>query len=300
MKVINGKECACLAFCMCFLKQTEKVCISFFFLFLLMYPSFSFSYSANEFLAEMDEPGLCALTFDDGPSQYTGHLLDMMEQEDVKATFFVLGENALRFPEMIKREQEAGHEVASHGWSHKNLAKASEEQIRNEVVKTIEVLDRLGIKPLFFRPPYGSFTEYVEEVVTQHDMQIALWTHDSLDWKRLPKSYAALTPRQTKEHRHGVFLFHDIHKKTVNDFPRIIRELRASGCQRFVTLSEYVAHIRKQEPKIAPSFYICMLLRSLFYHSDSYKGSLNEGDALFVNKQKNRGRNVRGERLRLR
>ncbi|MBQ9453645.1 MAG: polysaccharide deacetylase family protein [Desulfovibrio sp.] len=231
----------------------------FFFLplFWLAYASCCYAYSANDFLHEMDEPGLCALTFDDGPSRFTGHLLDMMAAEDVKATFFVLGENVLHFSAMVIRQRNEGHEVASHGWSHPNLGRASKERVRSEIMQTNAVLEQLGIKPKFFRPPYGSFTPYVETVTNEHGMEIALWTHDSRDWKRLPKSYAAIAPCQRAEHRHGVFLFHDIHERTVNDFPRIVRELRASGCRRFVTLSEYMEHMKKPKEIPAPQLYVC-------------------------------------------
>ncbi|MBO6170962.1 MAG: polysaccharide deacetylase family protein [Desulfovibrio sp.] len=211
------------------------------------------AYTVDDFLREMDEPGLCALTFDDGPSVYTGRLLDMMAAEHVKATFFVLGENAARLPDMIRRELAEGHEVANHSWSHPNLRRVSTERIRREMETTVAVLAPLGASPRFFRPPYGSYSACVEETANSLGMEIALWSHDSRDWKRLPKSYAALVPCQSVEDRHGVFLFHDIHERTVNDFPRIVSELRNSGCRRFVTLSEYMAHVgprAKPAPKM--------------------------------------------------
>ena len=262
------------------MKITEKAMFIFISLFIILFESSPFAYSGNDFLAEMDEQGLCALTFDDGPSQYTGHLLDMMAEENVKATFFVLGENAMSFPDIIKRELKEGHEVASHGWAHANLNLAKEIRIRSEVELTNALLKSLGAKPNFFRPPYGNFTPYVEEVVNKHGMAIAIWSHDSLDWKRLPKSYAALRPGQSVENRHGVFLFHDIHKKTVDDFPRIVRELRASGCQRFVTLSEYMEHVKEHEDSPALLFNICLMrdrhaqpdyfLPSVFRNSEAF------------------------------
>ncbi|MBO4300416.1 MAG: polysaccharide deacetylase family protein [Desulfovibrio sp.] len=205
------------------------------------------AFSANDFLREMDEPGICALTFDDGPSRFTPQLLDMMAHEDVKATFFVLGENAARFPDVIRRQVAEGHEVESHSWSHPNLGRASARKIRSEIALTEAVLKSLGVKPTFFRPPYGSYTPYVEEVAKAHGMEIALWSHDTRDWKRLPQNYANIAPCQLAEHRHGVFLFHDIHERTVNDFPRIVTQLRASGCRRFVTLSEYMEHVKMPE-----------------------------------------------------
>ena len=224
---------------------------------LFMFATYSYAYAPNDFLAEMDEPGLCALTFDDGPSRFTGHLLDMMAAENVKATFFVLGENVLSFPDIIKRQRKEGHEVANHSWSHPNLGRASAAAIRSQLAMTNAALAQLGVTPKFFRPPYGSYTPYVVEAANAQGMEIAIWTHDSRDWKRLPRSYAALVPCQTAEKRHGVFLFHDIHERTVNDFPRIVRELRASGCRRFVTLSEYMKHMKKPEAIPTPQLYVC-------------------------------------------
>lgn len=217
----------------------------------------SLAYSGNDFLQEMDEPGLCALTFDDGPSRFTEKLLDMMAAEQVQATFFVLGSNAVRMPHIIHRQLAEGHEVASHSWSHPNLNRISTAKIRNELLMTSAALQRFGVTPKFFRPPYGNFTPYVVTLARELGMEIAIWSHDSRDWKRLPQSYAALLPCQAAEHRHGVFLFHDIHERTVNDFPRIVRELRASGCRRFVTLSEYVTHLLPPGEKLLqrPPFF---------------------------------------------
>ena len=234
-----------------------KIC-SLIFSLLLISATSCMAYSGNDFLRAMDEPGLCALTFDDGPSRYTSHLLDMMAAENVKATFFVLGENAQRMPGIIHRQLAEGHEVASHSWSHPNLGRSSGERIKREIAATDAVLRSLGAQPVFFRPPYGSYTPYVAQVAREYGMEIAIWSHDSRDWKRLPRSYAQLPPFQLVENRHGVFLFHDIHERTVNDFPRIVSQLRASGCRRFVTLSEYMEHVKPQQILVAlPVLGVC-------------------------------------------
>lgn len=192
---------------------------------------------------DMDE-NLCALTFDDGPSDYTPMLLDMLARYQIPATFFLLGQQARRHPDLVERMLHEGHEVGSHSWSHPNFRKLSSEAQAGQLYETDSLLRSQGAAPLFFRPPYGSFDERTTRAAESLGMSIMLWSLDSKDWKRLPDNYSKListrgTVYEDGELR-GVFLFHDTHKSTVEDLPRVIRHLKAGGCDRFVTVSEYL------------------------------------------------------------
>lgn len=195
---------------------------------------------------------LCAITFDDGPSRNTPQLLDMLDQYGIPATFFLLGKQAELYPGIVRRIAAEGHEIGNHSYSHPNLRLLSPERKAEEIRRTDAILRSLGVTPLFLRPPYGAFDHYTVEIADSLSLSVVLWSLDSRDWKSLPADYAKL--RSTRGYVYptgslrGIFLFHDTHKSTVEDLPRIIANLRAGGCQRFVTVSEYLDGVLDPEP----------------------------------------------------
>ncbi len=192
---------------------------------------------------------LCALTFDDGPSRNTARLLDLLAQKGIRATFFVLGQQAERNPGLIGRILDEGHELGNHSWSHPNLrllsAGAQEEQIR----RTDALLRAQGANPQWLRPPYGAYDPRTIKLAQDLGLDLVLWSLDSLDWKARPEDYARLRSARGTTYPEGalrgIFLFHDTHLSTVEDLPRIIANLRAGGCSRFVTVSEYLDAARE-------------------------------------------------------
>lgn len=187
---------------------------------------------------------MCALTFDDGPSQYTAQLLDSLQYENIPATFFVLGRQVERHPDLIQRMVREGHEVGSHSYSHPNFRKLNPAEQLMELSRTCALLTELGATPVNFRPPYGKYSEITVELAQSLGMSIVLWSSDSQDWKRRPVDYSQMrtvTGRPSLPGKmSGIFLFHDIRKATVEDVHRIISTLRAGGCERFVTVTEYM------------------------------------------------------------
>lgn len=187
---------------------------------------------------------LCAITFDDGPSAFTDHLLDELDGFGIPATFFMLGQNARAFPETVRRALAEGHEVESHSYSHPNLKTLSPQRRRAELERTNEILRALGAEPRLLRPPYGAQDAQLVSLAAELGLRVITWSLDSLDWKRLPEDYTRIPNVRGRAfgtgHLRGIFLFHDIHKGTVDDLPRIVSQLRAGGCQRFVTVSDYM------------------------------------------------------------
>ncbi|KAF9551756.1 Carbohydrate esterase 4 protein [Mortierella hygrophila] len=110
------------------------------------------------------EPGTYSISYDDGPSAYTHSLLDLLDKEEIKVTFFVNGDNdgCIYDPtvrSVIKRAYESGHQIASHTWSHPQLTTLSVEQITLQMTRVEQaLLDILGIVPRYMRPPYGDGT----------------------------------------------------------------------------------------------------------------------------------------------
>ncbi len=127
-----------------------------------------------------------ALTFDDGPDlEFTPKILDKLKQHNVKATFFLLGENAEKFPNVVKRIANEGHVIGNHTYSHPNLAKVNEDEYRNQIIKTEEILNRLaGYAPKFIRPPYGEILEKsIKNGPQSKIFVIVQWSVDTVDWK---------------------------------------------------------------------------------------------------------------------
>jgi peptidoglycan-N-acetylglucosamine deacetylase len=180
-----------------------------------------------------------AMTFDDGPSAaLTPKLLDLLAAHHIKATFFVVGENVAEHPEIVARAAREGHEIASHSWSHPNLAKMSQESVRSQLQRTDDAIkSAIGKSPTLLRPPYGSITEREKRWI--HDefgYDIILWDVDPLDWKR--PGAAVVRNRILKETRPGsIVLSHDIHPGTIEAMPSTLDELEAKGF-KFVTVSE--------------------------------------------------------------
>jgi peptidoglycan/xylan/chitin deacetylase (PgdA/CDA1 family) len=195
---------------------------------------------------------LCALTFDDGPSCFTPRLLDLLNDYGIPATFFLVGGMAEKFPHTVRRIVAEGHEVGNHTWSHPNLRHLSRERKLEEIVRTNELLTSLGAQPACLRPPYGAFDDYTVEVADSLGLSVVLWSMDTKDWRRLPASYAMLRNGRGRVYpqgkMRGIFLFHDTHRNTVEDLPRIVRELYEAGCNRFVTVSEYLDGLLDPEP----------------------------------------------------
>lgn len=197
-----------------------------------------------------------AMTFDDGPSAtLTPKLLDILAAHHIKATFFVLGEMVAEHPEILARAASEGHEIASHSWSHPNLAKMSQESVRSQLQRTDdEIKSTTGKRPTLFRPPYGSITEREKRWI--HDefgYDIILWDVDPLDWKR--PGPAVVRSRILKETRPGsIVLSHDIHPGTIEAMPSTFDELEAKGF-KFVTVSELLAMATPvtPHPKASPA-----------------------------------------------
>ena len=195
-----------------------------------------------------------ALTFDDGPSaKLTPKLLDLLAEHHIKATFFLIGENATENPELVAREAREGHEVANHSWSHPNFGKMSDDGVRGQLRKTDDAIkSAMGKSPTLMRPPYGSITARQKKWIHQEfGYKIVLWDVDPLDWRR--PGPAAVCNRIVKNTRAGsIVLAHDIHPGTIEAMPCVLKELEAKGF-KFVTVSELIAMETPLPPKPSPT-----------------------------------------------
>ena len=178
-----------------------------------------------------------ALTFDDGPAESTAELLDVLAARNVRATFFLVGENVVKHPELVRREHEAGHELGDHSYTHADLGNASEKKVLDQLTRTQDAIRRAsGVTPVLLRPPYGSVSKRLTRITREMGLAQVLWTVDPLDWEHRDTRY--VEKRVLKAVKPGyVVLMHDIHPTSVKAVPKIIDRLAAEG-YAFVTVSE--------------------------------------------------------------
>jgi len=157
--------------------------------------------------------GQFSMTFDDGPHPiHTPALLDWLKNHHIHATFFVLGENAERHPQIVERMVAEGHEVANHSWSHPNLRLMSNSRMLQQVRRTHDLIKKItGRAPVAFRPPYGSLNLRQKRLIEKEfGYEIVLWNVDTLDWKHRTSSKVADILRAEVKDR-SIVLAHDIH-----------------------------------------------------------------------------------------
>lgn len=171
-----------------------------------------------------------ALTFDDGPKpEVTEALLNVLKAEQVQATFFVVGRQALLYPDLAKKIADAGMEIANHSFTHPNLTTLQADYIAREVLQAqAAVLFTTGKTPRFLRPPGGNWSTEVAQVVRQCGMTPCFWTVDAYSAEVVgPQQVANLVLKNVKPG--AIVLMHNGTMSTVQALPTIIRTLRARG-----------------------------------------------------------------------
>jgi peptidoglycan/xylan/chitin deacetylase (PgdA/CDA1 family) len=121
---------------------------------------------------------LAAISFDDGPMpEYTPRILAALDRAGVRATFFVMGHNAVAHPELLRETVAAGHEIGNHSWSHLDQTQISQPRIREEIVRCTHEVEQLIQRPLVgFRPPRGELTGYAVMVASQLGHDVFMWS----------------------------------------------------------------------------------------------------------------------------
>ncbi len=182
-----------------------------------------------------------AMTFDDGPHpKLTPRLLDMLKERGLKATFFLIGQNAAANPEIVQRIVAEGHELGNHSWDHKALNKMGADGVKMEIVQTNEAIQQaVGIKPVIMRPPYGATSPAISKRLNEEfGQKVIMWSVDPLDWK--DRNASLVTDRILKNTAPGaIILAHDIHQSTVDAMPATLDGLLSKGF-KFATVSELI------------------------------------------------------------
>ena len=191
--------------------------------------------SAMQSSAVANRPLQVALTFDDGPHQTcTPALLNGLKQREVKATFFLMGENIAGKEPLVQRMQAEGHLIGNHGYRHIQMTKEEAEQACADIEQTEKLIQSItGKRPEYLRPPYGDWNEQLECRV---NLTTVLWNVDSLDWKF--QNTDRIVRRVEKDVKDGdIILMHDIFPTSAEAALRIVDDLQKRGYE-FVTVEE--------------------------------------------------------------
>ncbi|MDR0886898.1 MAG: polysaccharide deacetylase family protein [Clostridiales Family XIII bacterium] len=193
---------------------------------------------------------MIALTFDDGPSNTgaTARILDVLAENNGHATFCVLGYLIGGHEDVINRAVAEGNQVIGHSWSHKDLTKLTDAEIRAELNDTANAIEAAsGTRPTMHRPPYGAVNDTIKSISKELGFSIINWNVDARDWKT--KNADATYTAVMRDVKDGcIVLCHDYYDSTADAMARIIPELTAQGYQ-LVTVQELLSFSEhKAEP----------------------------------------------------
>jgi peptidoglycan/xylan/chitin deacetylase (PgdA/CDA1 family) len=200
-----------------------------------------------------DNEKVIALTFDDGPSEpYTQQILAILNENNIKGTFFVVGSNLKNYPQLGQQIVAEGHLIANHTWSH-SYRHFSPAGAAREINDTAELIyQTTGVKTSIFRPPGGFLDNGPAHYAKKQNYFVALWSADSSDWKR--PSVTRLINNVLREAKPGgMVLMHDgggSRWRTVKALPFIISEFKKRG-YKFVTVAELLEIKDKEEQVLA-------------------------------------------------
>jgi peptidoglycan-N-acetylglucosamine deacetylase len=190
-----------------------------------------------------------ALTFDDGPSsQYTPQILDILKEKGVYATFFVIGRNVVKHPDLVKREIEEGNTVGNHTWSHPIMAPLeSKVQLSLEIARADSAIFKAaGIHPTLFRPPHGWRSPWMVKNIEDLGYDVINWTVDPKDWKH-PQANVIIKRIEHVLGKSAIVLMHDGlemkadpgQENTVLALGEIIDDFKTNNYE-FVTISQLI------------------------------------------------------------
>lgn len=201
---------------------------------------------------------LIALSYDDGPSPAnTPELLEIFAATGARATFFVVGREVARHPELAAQIARSGHELGNHSYSHANPRDLDEDGLRVEVESGARAIAEAAVSPTLFRPPFGKQPRAAAQVCARLGFTAVLWSVDSGD--TMPFSAARIAREVVRRVEPGdIVLMHDggeRRQRTIDATRQIITELAARG-YRFVTVSELLgaaAHSEERTRESGPS-----------------------------------------------
>ncbi|HEX3618688.1 MAG TPA: polysaccharide deacetylase family protein [Solirubrobacteraceae bacterium] len=183
--------------------------------------------------------GQVAITFDDGPHpEGTPKMIDALAEFDAKATFFVVGEQVVKRPELARRIVAAGHAIGLHGYVHRPHTLRSAKELADDLERGLAAIeDAAGIRPLLHRPPYGIYSPASLRMAREHELQPLLWSKWGKDWRKVATPEQITRRVITRLQAGDVILLHDAdyysarrsHRRTAAALPEIMKTLKSAG-----------------------------------------------------------------------
>jgi len=193
-------------------------------------------------IAQVTPEKAIALTFDDGPwPNSTSQVLDVLKKSNVKATFFMVGIQVQKYPQLLKQVVANGHAIGNHTWSHQ-YDHYNESAAAREIDRTAEIVYKTtGVKTSLFRPPAGILNNGLVTYAHEKKYAVVMWSVDSKDWRSRRTTRQAFIDNVLKEAKPGgIVLLHDgggDRSNTVQALPQLIAQLKKHG-YKFVTVPE--------------------------------------------------------------
>lgn len=186
---------------------------------------------------EKTEKKRIALTFDDGPHPiYTPQMLELLKEEQVPATFFLLGENVELYGDVVKEIAKEGHLIGNHTYHHVQITSLPLDEACREIQETSDLIEELtGNGTEYVRPPFGTWNRELEE---QLNLIPVMWSIDTKDWTTQNVDWIVQEAVKHAED-HDIILMHDSYQSTVDAVRRVIEQLEAEGFE-FVTVDEII------------------------------------------------------------
>ena len=196
-------------------------------------------------------PGEVVLTFDDGPSsRSTRAILAALAAQCTKATFFMVGEMAAAYPDVVREVAEQGHTLGTHTWSHRNLKWLPDDKMKAQIETAFATVEKAAGEPIapFFRYPYLSDSRATVSYLQSRNIGQFAIDVDSFDWRtRNAANVVRRVMTTLKERGRGIILLHDIHASTAAAVPELLAQLKAKGYK--------IVHLRPKAPVQTLSSY---------------------------------------------
>ncbi|SDK18380.1 polysaccharide deacetylase family sporulation protein PdaB [Natronincola ferrireducens] len=183
-----------------------------------------------------------AISFDAAwGDEFTDDILNTLDKYNVKTTFFLVGFWVDKYPDMVKKIHDRGHEIGNHSSTHPHMSKITREQIVKELKTTEEKIEAItGIRPTVFRPPFGDYNNLLIDTAKELGYHTIQWDVDSLDWKEM--GVHAVVDRVSRNAKKGsIILFHNNAKYVAEYLPLVLEKLQEQGYE-IVPISQLILH----------------------------------------------------------
>ena len=178
-----------------------------------------------------------ALTFDDGPSNSTNRVLDVLEEAGAKATFFVIGERATDHERQLRRMAAGGFQIGNHTWSHEYISKIPPDKLRQTLLRTSEAIcDACGVTPTIMRPPGGAWSDGALAVLGEMGLPAIFWSVDPRDWET-QDAQSTIDHVLSHVEDGSIVIMHDRYEPTGDAVEIIVPELVSRGIE-LLTIDE--------------------------------------------------------------